>query len=407
MALIKCTECGKSFSDKAAACPECGCPTEHVLKASTSKEAIAKRAQSSEEATKTMLAEVEKARSKARSAESLFESRNRSIQMKASQTIDIFGGDATSRVVEIRSDARRACDDLYTSYQTLVGTLDGICRPLLSHSPGGQAIKAVSDYIRYLNDESEIESNFTASFNGSSLGNVANSMYVPSIENKMIQRFWESQYSASPYAAEYEKRRRQEAEEARKRREDERKQREEARQAEEKRKAEEKASAKANMDKIVSEGKSRTANYKVSLKSQADQELKVVQQQIADKLKELNQRKSETESALASLNPFQGSKKAVLRRELQRLTLLIEKLSSPAIVENEKRKLRMITDDAANLYQQDMDSYLAARFPYWKNFGSAKRPGSNQNEYSEDPSAAQKAIPAVPDVKAPFDQHRS
>ena len=27
MALIKCPECGKEFSDKAQACPNCGCPT--------------------------------------------------------------------------------------------------------------------------------------------------------------------------------------------------------------------------------------------------------------------------------------------------------------------------------------------------------------------------------------------
>lgn len=32
MALIKCTECGKKFSDKATACPKCGCPTDFVLK---------------------------------------------------------------------------------------------------------------------------------------------------------------------------------------------------------------------------------------------------------------------------------------------------------------------------------------------------------------------------------------
>lgn len=30
MALIKCTECGKEFSDKADACPNCGCPTEKM-----------------------------------------------------------------------------------------------------------------------------------------------------------------------------------------------------------------------------------------------------------------------------------------------------------------------------------------------------------------------------------------
>ena len=60
MALIKCTECGKSFSDKAACCPECGCPTDVVLKESKSPQAIAKQQQTSEQASATMLAEVEK-----------------------------------------------------------------------------------------------------------------------------------------------------------------------------------------------------------------------------------------------------------------------------------------------------------------------------------------------------------
>lgn len=30
MALITCTECGKEISDKASACPNCGCPIEHI-----------------------------------------------------------------------------------------------------------------------------------------------------------------------------------------------------------------------------------------------------------------------------------------------------------------------------------------------------------------------------------------
>lgn len=33
MALIQCSECGKEFSDKANNCPNCGCPTEEVIKA--------------------------------------------------------------------------------------------------------------------------------------------------------------------------------------------------------------------------------------------------------------------------------------------------------------------------------------------------------------------------------------
>ena len=32
MALIKCTECGHEVSDKASACPKCGCPIDNVGK---------------------------------------------------------------------------------------------------------------------------------------------------------------------------------------------------------------------------------------------------------------------------------------------------------------------------------------------------------------------------------------
>lgn len=31
MALISCVECGKEFSDKAKACPNCGCPIEYII----------------------------------------------------------------------------------------------------------------------------------------------------------------------------------------------------------------------------------------------------------------------------------------------------------------------------------------------------------------------------------------
>lgn len=38
MALLKCPECGKMVSDKASACPKCGCPIEDIKKANEEKE---------------------------------------------------------------------------------------------------------------------------------------------------------------------------------------------------------------------------------------------------------------------------------------------------------------------------------------------------------------------------------
>lgn len=40
MAMIVCTECGKNFSDKAPACPNCGCPTSAIQQNNEAKELI-------------------------------------------------------------------------------------------------------------------------------------------------------------------------------------------------------------------------------------------------------------------------------------------------------------------------------------------------------------------------------
>lgn len=40
MALITCIECGKEFSDRASACPNCGCPISEILSAKVNKQEI-------------------------------------------------------------------------------------------------------------------------------------------------------------------------------------------------------------------------------------------------------------------------------------------------------------------------------------------------------------------------------
>ncbi len=373
MALIKCTECGKTFSDKAPACPDCGCPTEIVLNASNSTEAKEKVKIASKNASATMLEEVNKAKSKARSAERQFESRNSSIQIKASRNIDLFGGNATSRVVEIQADAREACDDLYASYQTLVETLDAICRPLLNSAPSGEAIKAVCDMIKYLNDESEIESNFTASFNGSNLGNVANSKYVPSISNKMIQKFWEARYAESPYAAEESKRRREAQEQARKRREEEqaralaeKKRREEQQAIEKKRLAEERAKSKIHMDKIVTETDALLADYEKRLSKEIDRRLAQLQTEIASEISKCEEQKNNFIERHKSTGFMAFLEKKHLIEEISLLERRIELLNNPSLLSNEVNKMKELAKKALDEYRDLISQYLANRFPKHK-----------------------------------------
>lgn len=175
--------------------------------------------------TQQIMQAVEYARSRALSAEQAFDRSNSAIQRQASRSIDIFGGSAYSTVANIARDARRACDDLYSAYQSLIVTLDETCRPLLSQDPDATAVRAVAELMKKLNDDSEIESNFTASLNGSSMGDVAGSRYVPSMNCKMIQRYWEDRYAAWPGRAEQEAAAR-EAEQARRREAEERANRE-------------------------------------------------------------------------------------------------------------------------------------------------------------------------------------
>ena len=202
MALIKCPECGKEFSEKAAACPNCGCPTCEVLKAAKAPETDAGKVQKSKEADAAISVAVQKTRKEADAADKAFDRTSSRIQEKASKVIDLFGGDAPKRLTEIAADARRACDDLYSTYQTLITVLDAACRPLLADMPSREAVKSVADCIKYLNDESEIEKNFGLTFNDDDLGNVASAKYVPSMENKMIQKFWEAQISSCLTSAE-------------------------------------------------------------------------------------------------------------------------------------------------------------------------------------------------------------
>jgi len=163
------------------------------------------------QATQTMLQAVEAAKASARKAESTYSAGVSKINRLASQQIRLGVGTAVSQVSDIASTVRRVNDDYFAAFQTLVAMLDSQCRPLLAYNPEVFAIREVRDTIKWLNDESEIKTTFSASVNDSSRGDVAAVSYVPTMENKMIQKFWETVYDTHPGKDKFEQAERQKA----------------------------------------------------------------------------------------------------------------------------------------------------------------------------------------------------
>ncbi len=135
---------------------------------------------------------VNRVKARAKRAEERFDTEASNVELLASQTIELFGGQVASSITDVVTKAKAACDTLYAEYQSLVQLLDSECRPLLNDSVSKAAIQAVHDQIKWLNDESEIENNYTASLNTHSLGDVASVKYFPSVQCRSVQSFWEA-----------------------------------------------------------------------------------------------------------------------------------------------------------------------------------------------------------------------
>ena len=197
---------------------------------------------SQREATVKMSGEARMAKQKLDYASRNFNSSQRMVEIKASSSINVYSNHAIGQVSGIVSEAKEACDKLYTTCQALVETLDTTCRPLLEYSPSGESIKAVCDVIRDLNKASEFDYNFSATLNSANLGGIGKVKYAPSASNKAIQKFWQQKYTESPYGIECEKKKALELEERVRKRAEERKRQEE-----------ETAIAKSHKEKIEAE----------------------------------------------------------------------------------------------------------------------------------------------------------
>ena len=278
----------------------------------------------SNSASEKMLQAVSIARESASRAEREYDRGADRIQMMASRNIDLFGGSAVSQVADIASESRKICDALYASYQMLIKMLDEQCRPLLEQEPEYLAVREVRDLIKWLNDESEIENNFTASLNSHSLGGVASGRYIPSIENKMIQTFWETKYDMWPGRAEAEAAERQkkmEAAEQRKREMEEKRKEEEAAYEKEYKEWKQKADViekrrSEELEKLLATAKETRIN-EIEAKHSA-----AVKKAAAEKA-DCEQKLKAEESKLASLGIFKFAEKKAARSAIETLTAKI------------------------------------------------------------------------------------
>lgn len=291
-------------------------------------------------ATESMLQAVRMAKESASRAEREYDRGASMLQMRASRSVNLFGGSAVNHVADLASESKKICDSLYATYQTLVKMVDDQCRPLLDQGAEYIAAREVRDLIKWLNDESEIENNFTASLNSHDLGGVASRRYFPSIENKMIQSFWETKCDMWPGRAEAEAaahRQKAEEEAARKRKAEEI-----ARRQEEQESAQYVAALAAYKKehdqwelKVSEATRARSSALNAAVEKAKETYLSSLEtsynttyQKASNDKAAFQKQLADTEALLASLGAFKFSEKKAAKKKIQELSAKIQEASA-------------------------------------------------------------------------------
>ena len=354
--------------------------------------------------TQKVLDAVDRARRSVSSAESRFESAKSRIEIEARYTtINISN---LSKAAEIVANIKRTTDDLYTSYETIIRTLDMECRPYLEFNVSGDAIKAVADLMKEINEESSsLSSNVTGTFNSSSMGDLRSEHYFASLEAKTIEKFWATKYSMTPEAEEERKRRdaliaerrRKAAErekleaERRKKEAEEKKRKAELKAEEEKRVAKLNEEAKKHMLQIEKQCNKKIAEYKKELDAFIEGKKQQFEGEIQQKIEELKKTIDDLKQQEAQLKAFKFSEKKRIKEELQKLEARVLKFEKTDIVNVEISAMRDKVPELVDKYQKKLDSYMAKRFSDYNN--STDKKSKTTLLYVEKPEMASKPIP--------------
>lgn len=177
-------------------------------------------------ATTQILNYLEQIKNTVSAAERTYNREGRRVEWDSLRTTsDLFGDSSAALELIVRA---RSINNAY--YSALAGAgeaLDAHCRPLLAQNPDASAIKAVADYLKYICDEiSSMGTNFTASVNGRSYGNVASDRFSIPPQISAARIYWQTTYDSSPAAKEAARREKQQREERARRAQEARKKRE-------------------------------------------------------------------------------------------------------------------------------------------------------------------------------------
>lgn len=307
----------------------------------------------SKKASDEMLRIVSEAKERAKRAEYDYDAGADRVQRMARSNINIFGSDAASRVADIAKLSRKICDELYAAYQSLVESVDDQCRPLLEERPELDAVEAVYDLIKWLNDESEIENNFSASLNSHSLGGIASGRYIPQMKNKMAEQFWASKYDAWPGRAEKEAAEKKEKKEA-----EERAKKKEELWIKETEEKYEKKLAEWKMKADAAELRQRE-QVEERLTAAKEERVKEIEEQYTDAIKALvaekaacELKKAEAEAKLASLGIFNFTERNEVKKVIAEMTEKIADASVQITAAEEKYKEDTATLDKWLRYKE-------------------------------------------------------
>ena len=300
-------------------------PAKPIVQAPKTDEQARKKA---EQEAKTIHDAVRRARDAAKSAERAYDRAAAEVQRKTSSSLDYYSYDFQTRLREIVDLTVSACKNLFNAYQNEIRKLDKICRPLINETRRRSEIQEIVDVIKWLNEESKIESNFNATFNSQDMGRVSGVSHTPDRDCVAIQRFWEDTLRKTPKTPEEireerEAKERQERETAERRRREEEARKERERKEKEEKAAYEKAMQEWNRKKAEIESR-RAAELERSLeKFKKDQKAEIentyyTQKAAAKaKLDQAQKQEQEAEAALSTLGFLQFGAKSEQKKRIQ------------------------------------------------------------------------------------------